>query len=303
MKNFALIGAAGFVAPRHMKAIQETGNRLVIAQDPCDSVGIIDSYFPECDFYNNKAEFERELERRAQEGGNSCVDYVSICTPNYLHFDHVSTAMEAGADAICEKPLVIKPHQLDDLLKLEKRTGRRVYSIFQLRLHPSIIKLKKKLESNPDRKRVEMTLRYVTRRGPWYHVSWKGNDEKSGGLAMNIGIHFFDALIWLFGSVRNSELKLSNQNKVAGRLELEWADVDWHLSIDINDLPEHYREKGKAAFRSITMEGEELDFSDGFTDLHTVSYQEILANRGFGIEDARAALELVDSFNRTEIPK
>ena len=294
------MGAAGFVAPRHMKAIQETENRLVMAVDPCDSVGVIDSFFPESRFYTDTSAFQRDM---AQLRGRGAVDFVSICTPNYLHFDHIAVTLESGADAICEKPLVTEPHMLDDLGKLEKRTGRRVYSIFQLRLHPSIIALKKQLEEDPDRKPVDIMLKYVTRRGPWYHVSWKGDDEKSGGLAMNIGIHFFDALIWIFGSVRSSELHLSEPEKVSGLLELEWAKVHWYLSIDINDLPPHYREKGKAAFRSITMEGEELDFSDGFTDLHTVSYQEILSGRGFGIEDARNALELVDSFKRTEVRK
>lgn len=296
MKNFALLGAAGFVAPRHMKAIKETNNNLEAAIDPNDSVGILDSYYPECNFFTDFKDFVSYTKHNANRSSGLPIHYYSICTPNYLHYDHIRSALENGADAICEKPLVVDPALLDKLITLEKETNRRVYSIFQLRLHPSLISLKERLEKDPNRKRVDINLRYVTRRGPWYHVSWKGDEEKSGGLALNIGIHFFDALIWMFGKVQDSRLTLSLDNKVQGELQLEWANVKWFLSIDINDLPESHREAAKTAFRSITIGGEELEFSDGFTDLHTVSYREILAGRGFSIEDARPALELVDSF-------
>lgn len=300
MKDFALIGAAGFVAPRHMKAISETGNNLRIATDPHDSVGQMDSYFQDCFFTPDYKEFLDEL-RRAKGGEADRIDYVSICTPNYLHYDHVCTALNNGIDAICEKPLVITPAHLNDLEELEAKTGKRVFSIFQLRLHPSIIALKEKYESQGKREKVDLTLTYMSRRGPWYHVSWKGNNGMSGGLPMNIGIHFFDTLIWLFGDVQHSEVHLANKQKAAGFLDLEWARVKWFLSIDFQDLPAITRQQGKSAFRSITLGGEELEFTDGFTDLHTESYIKILDGKGFGVNDARAAIELVDSIEKCEV--
>ena len=288
------------MAPRHMKAIAETGNNLRIATDPHDSVGQMDSYFQDCYFTPDYKEFLEEL-KRSNSGESEKIDYVSICTPNYLHYDHVCTALNNGIDAICEKPLVITPGNLNDLAELEAKTGKRVCSIFQLRLHPSIIALKKKFESQKNREKVDLTLTYMSRRGPWYHVSWKGDTKLSGGLAMNIGIHFFDTLIWLFGGVEHSEVHHSSEQKVAGSLELEFARVKWFLSIDYNDLPVNVRKQGKSAWRSITLSGEELEFTDGFTDLHTESYNKILGGQGFGVEDARAAIELVDSIEKSEV--
>lgn len=300
MKNFALIGAAGFVAPRHMRAIRDTGNTLAAALDPHDSVGILDSYFPDAHFFTSFERFERHLEKLRFQDVEPPVDYVSICSPNYLHDTHIRLALHVGADAICEKPLVINDWNLQSLVELEAKTGHKINTVLQLRLHPSLIALKEKLESQKNRERQDIVLTYITRRGQWYHTSWKGEEEKAGGLAMNIGIHFFDLLLWLFGAAEKSEVHLAQPDKMAGAIELEWGRVRWYLSVDFNDLPASYRENNKYAMRSITMNGEEIEFSEGFTDLHTRLYEQILAGNGFGIEAARPSIELVQTIRRAE---
>ncbi|MBP7148671.1 MAG: Gfo/Idh/MocA family oxidoreductase [Acidobacteria bacterium] len=293
MANFALIGAAGFVAPRHMQAIRDSGNRLLAATDPNDSVGVLDRYFPEARFFTEIERFDRHLEKLRRRSEDERVHYVSICTPNYLHDAHVRLALRVRADAICEKPLVISPWNLDQLLDLEREYGQRVYTVLQLRLHPAIAALKERLEREPPARKADVSLRYCTRRGRWYHVSWKGSADRSGGLAMNIGVHFFDLLIWLFGAVERSEVRQNQPDKMAGTIELKHAVVRWFLSVDGADLPPGYLEAGRPAFRSITIDGQELEFSEGFTDLHTRVYEATLAGRGFSIEDARPSIELV----------
>ncbi|WP_298868605.1 Gfo/Idh/MocA family oxidoreductase [uncultured Gimesia sp.] len=295
MKNFALMGAAGFVAPRHLQAIKETGNSLIAAIDPHDSVGILDQYFPETKFFTEVERFDRFLEKLRREDTNERVRYVSICTPNYLHDAHVRLAMRIHADAICEKPLVISPKNLDALAELEQEYGQRIYTVMQLRYHPKIVELKSQLETPPSCDIVEIDLNYISYRGPWYHRSWKGSESHSGGLIMNIGIHFFDVLIWLFGSIQNVEVYKRESQKVLGVLYLERAKVRWFLSIDRDDLPPDVRKNGHSSYRSMTIDGEEIDFSNSFTDLHTKTYEEILNGRGFGIEDARSAIELADT--------
>lgn len=291
MKNFALIGAAGFVAPRHMKAIKETGNNLVAALDKHDNVGVLDSYFPGADFFTEFERFDRHLDKLKRKGQK--VDYASICSPNYLHDSHIRFALRYGANAICEKPLVLNPWNVDALDEIEKETGNKVYTILQLRLHPSIIALREKIQKSPANKVYDVDLRYITSRGRWYHISWKGDVIKSGGIATNIGIHFFDMLIWIFGSVKASNIKSHTDTKAEGFLELERARVNWFLSIDINDVPDEARIKGARTYRSLKIENEEIEFSEGFTDLHTRSYKEILAGNGYGISDARPSIELV----------
>lgn len=294
MKNFVLIGAAGFIAPRHMKAIKDTGNNLVAAMDPNDSVGIIDSYFPNADFFVEFERFDRHIDKLKRKGEK--VEYASICSPNYLHDAHIRWALRNGIDAICEKPLVLNPWNLDALADIERETGRKVYNILQLRLHESIIKLKEKVERDyPQRnKKYLIDLSYITSRGKWYFVSWKGILEKSGGVATNIGIHFFDMLTWIFGRPQHIEIHYSELlKKMAGYIELEKAHVRWFLSVDYNDLPEFVKNSGKRTYRSITMDGEEIEFSEGFTELHTAVYKDILNGGGFGIEDARQSIEIV----------
>ncbi|MGQ9846534.1 MAG: Gfo/Idh/MocA family oxidoreductase [Bacteroidales bacterium] len=290
MKNFAIIGIAGYIAPRHVKAIKDTGNKLIAALDPFDSVGFLDFYFPEADYFSEFERFDRHLDKLKRQGIKT--DYISICSPNYLHDSHIRFALKNGSDAICEKPLVLNPWNVDALAEIEKETGKRVYTILQLRLHPSIIKLKQKIEQNPQ-KNYDIDLTYITSRGNWYYFSWKGDIHKSGGIATNIGIHFFDMLIWLFGEVKEQKVFLSQPNKASGFIHLKNARVRWFLSLDINDIPAHYREQNKRTFRSITIDGEEIEFSDGFTDLHTESYKNILAGNGFGLEEARHSIELV----------
>ncbi len=291
-RKFALIGAAGYVAPRHMKAIKETSNDLVAVLDPFDSVGIIDSYFPHADFFTEPERFDRHLDklRRSKEGG---VEYVSICSPNYLHDAHIRLALRNGAHAICEKPLVLNPWNLDGLEEIEQERGKKVFNILQLRLHPSLIALKQKIDVLPKDKVHDIDLTYITSRGKWYFYSWKGNPEKSGGVVTNIGIHFFDMLSWIFGDVVKSEVHLYHENKAAGNLQLKQARVRWFLSIDRNDLPQKAVEKQIPTYRSITVDGEEIEFSGGFTDLHTESYKQILAGNGFGIVEARNSIEIV----------
>ncbi|MFZ5757782.1 MAG: Gfo/Idh/MocA family protein [Pseudomonadota bacterium] len=291
MANFALTGAAGYIAPRHLQAIRDTGNRLVAALDPSDSVGIMDSYFPDAHFFTEFERFDRHIDKLRRRNAPDRVHYVSICSPNYLHDAHVRFALRNDADAICEKPLVINPWNLDGLADLERDYGKRVYTILQLRLHPSLKKLREKILANPGtRHRVELT--YITPRGRWYHASWKGDEAKSGGVASNIGVHFFDMLIWLFGDVAGSRTGLREPARAGGTIELARADVTWYLSVDGGDLAKLGRPAGKP-FRSITIDGEEIEFSDVFRDLHTESYAEILAGRGFGVEDVRPSIELL----------
>lgn len=293
MKRFALIGAGGYIAPKHMKAIKDTGNDLVSILDPNDSVGIIDRHFPKTSYFSEYERFDRHVDRLKRT--NKGVDYVSIASPNYLHDAHIRFALKNGSHAICEKPLVLNPYSLNSLRELETETGKNVYTILQLRLHPSIIKLKEKIK-NSSRKKHKIVLNYITPRGNWYHYSWKGDFEKSGGIATNIGIHFFDMLLWIFGSVKNSYVEYHTDMKASGYLELEKASVDWNLSIDSRDLP-HNEWK---AFRSITIDGEEIEFSDGFTDLHTESYKQILNGNGFSIDDAEPSLKLVHQIRNSK---
>lgn len=291
MKNFALIGVAGYIAPRHLKAIKDTNNNLVAALDKHDCVGIMDSYFPDADFFVEYERFDRHIDKLKRQGTK--VDFVSICTPNYLHDSHIRFALRQGADAICEKPLVLNPWNVDALIDLEKETGRKVNTILQLRLHPSIIKLKQMVENGDPKKVYDVDLTYITSRGTWFNISWKGDVKKSGGVATNIGIHFFDMLAWIFGDLKSSTVHILHQNKNAGYLEYEKARVRWFLSVDYNDVPEAARIAGKRTYRSITIGNDELEFSDGFTDLHTVSYQGVLDGKGFGVADARTSIVTV----------
>lgn len=300
MKNFALIGAAGFIAPRHLKAIKETNNELVAALDKFDQVGILDSYFPNADFFTEFERFDRHLDKIKRHGTK--VDYVSICTPNYLHDSHIRFALRHHANAICEKPLVLNPWNVDALKEIENETGQRVNTILQLRHHPSIIALKEHVEHGPKDKIYDVDLSYITSRGHWYQTSWKGDKAKSGGIATNIGIHFFDMLLWVFGSIKNIIVHAMSNDYAAGYLELDHARVRWFLSINYDHIPSEIRAKGKRTYRSITMEGQEVEFSEGFTDLHTVSYKEILAGRGYGLNDAKQAIQLAhDIRNSTPI--
>jgi UDP-N-acetyl-2-amino-2-deoxyglucuronate dehydrogenase len=290
--NFGLIGAAGYIAPRHMKAIKETGNKLVAALDLYDSVGIIDSYFPEADFFTEPERFDRHMDKLRRSGINK-IDYVSICSPNYLHDAHIRMALRNDAHAICEKPLVLNPWNVDALSEIEKETGKKIYTILQLRHHPSIIALKEKIDKGPADRIYDVDLTYITSRGKWYHRSWKGNMEKSGGIATNIGVHFFDMLSWIFGKPIENIVHQSENDRAAGSLQLEKARVKWFLSIDAGTLPSHIKTKCQATFRSITIDGEEIEFSGGFTDLHTVSYRSILDGKGYGLEEARNAVDIV----------
>lgn len=300
--NFALVGAAGFVAPRHLKAIADTGNTLLAAVDPHDSVGVIDRYFPDAAFFTEVERFDRFLEKRRRLGDADRVHYLSICSPNYLHDAHVRLALRIGADAICEKPLVISPWNLDQLAALEVEYGRRVYTVLQLRLLPALRELKRQLDAAPRRDRAEVVLTYITSRGRWYNVSWKGVAEKSGGLALNIGVHFFDLLIWLFGKPESNRVFMSRADKMAGVFELEHARVRWFLSVDQDDLPADIRANGKTAFRSLATDGHEIEFSDGFPDLHTEVYRDVLAGGGFSIEDVRPSIQLAyDIRNATPV--
>jgi len=301
MANFALIGAAGFIAPRHMQAIHETGNDLVAAVDPHDCVGRIDSYFPDARFFTEIERFDRYLEklRRGPEEGR--VDYVSICSPNYLHDAHARLALRVRAHAICEKPLVLSPWNLDALAELEAEYGRQVYTVLQLRLIERLRGLREEIQASAPGRRHDVDLSYVTRRGAWYDVSWKGDPRRSGGVAMNIGVHFFDLMIWLFGEAGRVEVHLHEPRRMSGFVELERARVRWFLSVEEQDVPEAVRAAGKFAHRSMTLDGAEIEFSDGFTDLHTRVYREILAGRGYGVEDARPAIELVHRINSSAV--
>ena len=289
-KNFAVIGVGGYIAPRHLRAIRDTGNRLVAAVDQKDSVGILDQYSFDVKFFTEIERFDRHLEKLRRGPDENRVHYVSICSPNYLHDAHCRLAMRVGADVICEKPLVINPWNLDALQELEAETSHRVNTVLQLRVHPALISLKESLQK--DDRQHEVDLTYITSRGSWYHVSWKGHEDKSGGIATNIGVHFFDLLLWLFGSLQGIRVYHADDNRMSGFIELERARVRWFLSVDKDDLPLQAKTAGKTTFRSITVDGKEIEFSEGFTDLHTRVYEEILAGRGFGIVDARPSIEL-----------
>jgi UDP-N-acetyl-2-amino-2-deoxyglucuronate dehydrogenase len=293
MLNFAVIGVGGYIAPRHLKAIRDTGHKLVAATDPNDSVGILDQFSFDVRYFREIERFDRHLDklRRGPEDGR--VHWVSVCSPNYLHDAHIRLALRNGADVICEKPLVISPWNLDPLQELEKETGRRIATVLQLRVHPALTALKATLDAeSADRKR-DVVLTYVTSRGPWYHVSWKGNEDQSGGVATNVGIHFFDLLMWLFGPAGPSEVHLRERERMAGCIELQRANVRWFLSVGPSDLPESARVAGRSTYRSITVDGEEIEFTEGFTDLHTRVYEQTLAGHGHGIADARPSIELV----------
>lgn len=298
MKNFALIGAAGYIAPRHLQAIRDTGNDLVAALDKSDTVGIIDSYFPNADFFTEFERFDRHVDKLKRQGKQ--IDYVSICSPNYLHDSHIRFALRHGAHAICEKPLVLNPWNVDALEEIERETGKKVYTILQLRLHPSIIALRNKVLNGPKGKIYDVDLNYITSRGHWYHISWKGDVTKSGGIATNIGIHFFDMLLWVFGPMKKSEVTTLNSDSAAGHLELERARVNWSLSINYDHIPDNIKAKGKRTYRTLTMDGEAIEFSDGFTELHTKSYEAILRGEGFGLQEARPSIELAQSIRNSK---
>ncbi len=291
MKNFLLIGAAGYVAPRHMKAIKETGNNLLAALDPNDSVGILDSYFPDADFFTEFERFDRHVEKLRRSGVK--IDYVSICSPNYLHDAHIRFALRIGANAICEKPMVLNPWNVDALAEIEKEYPGKIYNILQLRLHPSVIALKDKIQNGPVDKVYDIDLQYITSRGKWYHISWKGDESKSGGIATNIGIHFFDMLLWIFGDVVKSEVAEHSKTKAVGKLQLQRANVNWMLSVKSSDLPTEVSSQGIRTYRSLKIGEDEFEFSGGFEDLHTRNYEEMMSGEGFGIEDVMKSIDLV----------
>jgi len=299
MANFALTGAAGYIAPRHLKAIHDTGNRLVTALDPHDAVGILDRFAFDVRFFTEFERFDRHLEKLRRGPAEGRVDYVSVCSPNYLHDAHARTALRAGANAICEKPLVVNPWNLDALQELERETGRRVFSILQLRVHPALQALRERLMSEDTIH--DVCLTYVTARGAWYFSSWKGDEERSGGVVTNIGIHLFDLLTWLFGGVSRSEVHVRNSRRAAGYLELKRARVRWFLSVDAADLPFEPVPGGQTTMRSIIVDGKELEFTDGFADLHTKVYEAILAGAGSGIEEARGSIELAHRIRRADL--
>jgi UDP-N-acetyl-2-amino-2-deoxyglucuronate dehydrogenase len=296
MKTYALIGAAGYIAPRHMRAMADTGGSLAVAYDPNDSVGVMDSHFPDAEFFTEFEQFDRHVDRMRRDGVK--IDYMAICSPNYLHDSHCGFALRSDADAICEKPLVLTPRDIDRLAEVERETGRRISTILQLRLHPAIASLRERFAESSKRHKVELT--YITSRGRWYHRSWKGDEARSGGVATNIGVHFFDMLSFVFGPATRNEAHLREAERAAGSLECERADVSWFVSIDRNDLPDNVKGK-KTTFRSITVDGEEVEFSEGFTDLHTRSYEQIIAGRGFGIEEVRASIDIVSTFRAAPI--
>ena len=291
LKRFALIGAAGYIAPKHMRAIKETGNVLVAALDKHDSVGILDSYFPEADFFTEFERFDRHLEKLKRSG--KPVDYLVVCSPNYLHDAHIRFGLRLGADVICEKPVVLNPWNVDALMEMEKETGKKVFTILQMRLHPSIISLYEKITNTPGGKRSDVELKYITPRGNWYPVSWKGDIQKSGGISTNIGVHFFDILLWIFGSVKESIVHKHTNTTACGSLQLESANVNWLLSIDKEQLPDELKDPGRHSYRYMKVEGEELDFSETDGSLHTKSYREILNVNGFTLKEVKPLTELL----------
>lgn len=299
MKNFAIIGVGGYVAPRHIKAIKDTGNRLLSAYDRCDSVGILDSFFPETAFFTEQELFDRHNSRLKERGG--AIDYVSVCTPNYLHDAHTRYGLRLGADVICEKPVVLNPWNIDALENVERETGHKAYTILQLRLHPSVKALKAMVDSEPDDKIYDVDLVYITSRGNWYYASWKGDVHKSGGVATNIGVHFYDMLTWIFGDVKNSVVHVASHDRVAGMLELRRARVRYFLSINADHLPEGARRQGMRTWRMLQLDGKEYEFSNGFTELHTESYDAILSGRGFSISEARKCIQIVHDI-RNAVP-
>ncbi|CAM3877127.1 Gfo/Idh/MocA family oxidoreductase [Castellaniella denitrificans] len=301
MKNFALIGAAGYIAPRHMKAIKDTGNRLVAALDPNDSVGIIDSHFPDAEFFTEFERFDRHIDKMRRSDKSENIDYVSICSPNYLHDSHMRFALRSGADAICEKPLVLNPWNIDGLQEIERDTGRKVNTILQLRVHPAIVALREQVAAQKRDGKHEVDLTYITSRGHWYLQSWKGDVKKSGGIATNIGVHFFDMLHYIFGALQANVVHANAETYAGGYLEYERARVRWFLSVDYADVPEAQKKVGQRTYRSITVDGREIEFSGGFTDLHTRSYEEILAGRGFGLEENRVAIETVSTIRNAPL--
>jgi UDP-N-acetyl-2-amino-2-deoxyglucuronate dehydrogenase len=298
-KKFAVIGVGGYIAPRHLRAIRDTGHVLVAAVDPKDSVGVLDQYSYDVKFFTEIERFDRHLEKLRRGAEENRVQYVSICSPNYLHDSHCRLALRVGANAICEKPLVINPWNLDALEELEEETKRRIHTVLQLRVHPALIKLREDLQQSSGMHEVELT--YITSRGPWYQVSWKGQEDKSGGVATNIGVHFFDLLLWLFGPAQGMKTYHVDESRMSGFIELERARVKWYLSVDKSDLPEGAKASGKTTYRSITVDGKEIEFSEGFTDLHTRVYEEILAGRGFGIADARSSISLTHAIRTAQI--
>jgi len=297
MKNFILIGAAGYIAPRHMKAIKETGNNLIAAYDPYDGVGIMDSHFPQAHFFTEFERFDRHIEKLKRSGTK--IDYVSICSPNYLHDSHIRYGLRIGADVICEKPLVLNPWNVDALIELEQEYNNKVHTILQLRHHEAILELKDKIVNGPADKVYDIDLTYITSRGNWYFTSWKGNEEKSGGIASNIGVHFFDMLQWIFGSMEEVTIDIKTKDTNSGTLKFRQANVNWYLSINAENLPQKAREKGLPTFRTLSIEGEDIEFSKGFTDLHTVSYQKILEGKGYGLTDAKNSIEIVSKIRNT----
>ena len=299
MTNFALVGASGFVAPRHMRAIREAGGRLVAAVDPHDAAGALDRWFEDTRVFTEIERFDRHIDRLRRGPEEGRVRWVSVCSPNYLHDAHIRMALRAGADCVCEKPIVINPWNLDAIRDIERETGRHVFTVLQLRYHPKVVALREKVLAAPKGKKHEVDLRYVTRRGPWYFVSWKGDDAKSGGLAMNIGVHFFDLLLWIFGKVEGVEVRRREESTMEGTLELERARVKWLLSVDPAHLPKGPDGKRRDVWRAFTVDGEEVEFSEGFEDLHTRVYREVLAGRGFGIEDARPSIDLVHRLRKS----
>jgi len=300
-RNFALIGVAGYIAPRHLQAIKETGNTLIAALDRSDSVGILDRYFPDSAFFTEFERFDRHVEKLRRQAGENRVHFVSIASPNYLHDAHIRFALRIGADAICEKPLVLNPWNADALGELEKETGKRVYTVLQLRLHPAIIALKERIAREKSQKKHDIELTYITSRGRWYDVSWKGDIHKSGGIATNIGIHFFDMLLWIFGALQKQVVHIATEKKMSGFFELENARVRWFLSLDRSDLPPAALQSSKTTHRSLTLNSERFEFSDGFADLHTEVYRQVLKGKGFGIEDAKPSIALAHEI-RSAVP-
>jgi len=302
MKNFALLGLAGYIAPRHLKAIKETGNELVAALDKNDNVGVIDSYFPKASFFVEFERFDRHVEKLKRENG-VVLDYVSICTPNYLHDAHIRMALRSGANAICEKPLVLNPWNIDALKAIEEETGKKIYTILQLRHHQAILDLKEKVKNSPEDKVFEVDLTYLTSRGKWYYASWKGDKTKSGGIASNIGVHFFDMLAWVFGDLKENLVYEHSHDRASGFLRFKKAKVRWFLSINEDVLPDQIKNKGQRTYRSITVDGDEVEFSGGFTELHTESYKSILNGEGFGLDDARTSIQIVHEIRNSKFQK
>jgi UDP-N-acetyl-2-amino-2-deoxyglucuronate dehydrogenase len=298
MKNFVLIGAAGYIAPRHMKAIKETSNNLIAAYDPYDGVGIMDSHFPQAHFFTEFERFDRHIEKIKRAGTK--IDYVSICSPNYLHDSHIRYGLRIGADVICEKPLVLNPWNVDALIELEGEYPNKVHTILQLRHHEAILELKEKIEKGSKDKIYDIDLTYITSRGNWYYTSWKGNEDKSGGIASNIGVHFFDMLQWIFGAFESSRVDIKTKDTNSGTLKFKQANVNWYLSINAENLPPNIKSKGQSTFRTLTIEDKEIEFSKGFTDLHTVSYQKIIEGEGYGLKDARNSIEIVSQIRNSK---